>query len=307
MERVCQGITTSGEKCKLKAGESGFCHIHDPLKIEERKATRIATQEESRKKWAEGEKLREILDVVHSTCEAKGWYSRNKNIDRQQWRYATVAFSRTVSFHNVEGIFDISLENGVKIATSKVSFYSHGIQELLDAVMANLGELSWLESKEKKKDNSPSERLSRIEELLKRFHIVARQLKRRYNGRETLCISDEYDVQDLLHALLKTKFDDVRPEEYSPSYAGSSSRIDFLIKKERIIIEAKMANAKLTDKLIGEQLIIDIKRYQVHPDCNTLICFVYDPDGFIRNPVALENDLSGKHDNISVYVLVNPK
>ena len=28
-------------------------------------------------------------------------------------------------------------------------------------------------------------------------------------------------------------FDDIRPEEYTPSYAGGSSRIDFLLKDEK--------------------------------------------------------------------------
>lgn len=113
-------------------------------------------------------------------------------------------------------------------------------------------------------------------------------------------------MQGLLHALLKTIFDDVRPEENSPSYAGASSRIDFLLKNEKIVIEVKISTPSLKDKTIGEQLIIDMKRYQAHPDCKTLVCFVYDPDGHIKNPIALENDLSGKQDNINVHLVVVP-
>jgi glucan phosphorylase len=64
---------------------------------------------------------------------------------------------------------------------------------------------------------------------LKRFHLVARQLRERHNERSTLQIEDEYDVQDLLHALLKINFEDVRAEEVCPSYAGGSSRVDFLL------------------------------------------------------------------------------
>ena len=72
--------------------------------------------------------------------------------------------------------------------------------------------------------------------ILNSFHRVARQLQNRYNKRETISIQDEYDVQDLLHALLKISFDDVRPEEYTPSYAGSSTRVDFLLKKEKTMV-----------------------------------------------------------------------
>jgi REase_DpnII-MboI len=52
-------------------------------------------------------------------------------------------------------------------------------------------------------------------------------------------MKDEYDVQDSLHALLKLHFDDVRREEWTPSYAGSQSRMDFLLKREKIVVETK--------------------------------------------------------------------
>jgi hypothetical protein len=62
-----------------------------------------------------------------------------------------------------------------------------------------------------------------------RFHSIARQLAQRREDRTTLEIEDEYDVQDLLHALLRLYFDDIRPEEWTPSYGGASSRMDFLL------------------------------------------------------------------------------
>jgi len=39
--------------------------------------------------------------------------------------------------------------------------------------------------------------------------------------------------------------------------------------------------------------MIDIARYAAHPDCGTLVSFIYDPEHRIKNPVALERDLSG--------------
>ena len=53
-----------------------------------------------------------------------------------------------------------------------------------------------------------------------RFHVVAKQLAHRRENRPTLTIGDEYDVQDLLHALLRLHFEDVRPEEWTPSYGA---------------------------------------------------------------------------------------
>ncbi|OMD20453.1 hypothetical protein BSK48_30660 [Paenibacillus odorifer] len=143
--------------------------------------------------------------------------------------------------------------------------------------------------------------------LCYRFHMVARQLRSRHSDRPTLDINDEYDVQDLFHALLLLDFDDVRPEEWTPSYAGSSSRVDFLLKKERIIIEIKKTRRGLAAKDIGEQLLVDIQKYQSHPDCKMLICFVYDPEGRVSNPFGIENDLSREFEGIPVKVVITPK
>lgn len=146
----------------------------------------------------------------------------------------------------------------------------------------------------------------RLANLFKNFHTVARQLKRRHAGRATLEIRDEYDVQDLLHGLLKIDFDDVRPEDWTPATAGASNRMDFLLKDGEIAIEVKMTRPGLKDKELGEQLIIDIAKYQNHPNCKSLYCFVYDPDGIIRNPRGLEKDLEKIGGDFPVKVYVRP-
>src|ERR1051325_638719 len=146
-----------------------------------------------------------------------------------------------------------------------------------------------------------------IELVCSRFHTVARQLHGRYNERSTLIIADEYDVQDLLHSLLRLFFDDIRAEEWTPSYAGGASRVDFLLKQERIVIEVKKTRPNLGAKQVGEQLIIDIARYKAHPDCKTLYCFIYDPEGRIANPQGIENDLSQGDDSFTVKVQITPK
>jgi hypothetical protein len=137
--------------------------------------------------------------------------------------------------------------------------------------------------------------------------LVARQLRSRHDNRTTLDVEDEYDTQDLLHALLQLGFDDIRPEEWTPSYAGGSSRMDFLLKQEKIVIEVKKTRKGLAAKEVGEQLIIDIQKYQTHPDCKSLLCFVYDPEGRISNPRGLENDLSKETNGFKVRVVIAPK
>ncbi|EMV9318655.1 hypothetical protein AADU72_004230 [Vibrio vulnificus] len=152
-----------------------------------------------------------------------------------------------------------------------------------------------------------SKSLDGLNTILSRFHSVAMQLRKRYSARPTLDVNDEYDVQNLLHALLKLHFSDIRPEEWNPSYAGSSTRSDFLLPEINTIIEVKKTRQSMTDKDLGDQLVIDIANYKKHPQCNTLICFVYDPEGRIANPRGIENDLSNCDKDIDVRTIIVPK
>lgn len=146
-----------------------------------------------------------------------------------------------------------------------------------------------------------------LQAIIEKFHSVTTQFKNRYDKRPTITVNDEYDVQDLMNGLLRISFEDVRKEEYTPSYAGGSTRVDFLLKREKILIEVKKTRTTLKDKDIGNQLIIDIAHYKSHPDCKQLICFVYDPDNFVSNPRGLEDDLNRlSSDEMLVEVYIRP-
>lgn len=147
----------------------------------------------------------------------------------------------------------------------------------------------------------------KIENVFLKFHLVTLEITRRYAKRDTLRITDEYDVQDLLRGLLRIYFDDIRKEERTPSYAGGSTRIDFLLKQEQIAIETKMTREGLNAKKLGDELIVDIAHYQKHPDCKTLFCFVYDPEERLSNPHGLETDLTRKHEKLDVKVFIVPR
>jgi len=143
--------------------------------------------------------------------------------------------------------------------------------------------------------------------ISRRFHTFASQLTHRHDNRRPLRIKDEYDVQDVLHALLKLHFDDVRPEEWAPSHGGSSKRMDFLLKHEEIVVEAKMTRKTLAQKGVLDELTKDIETYRSHPNCRTLLCLVYDPERRCDNPAALEADLTGPRGPLNVIVHVCPK
>jgi len=157
------------------------------------------------------------------------------------------------------------------------------------------------------KPSSEDASIDKLRSLLLRFHAVAVQLRRRHDNRPTVDINDEYDAQDLLHALLCIYFDDIRPEEWTPSYAGKSARVDFFLKPQGVVVEVKKTRPGLTAREIGDQLIIDIARYAKMSGCKRLLCFIYDPESRIANPGGLEADLSGSRDGFEVEVLVVPR
>ena len=83
--------------------------------------------------------------------------------------------------------------------------------------------------------------------------------------------------------------------------------MDFVLKREKIVLETKFMGAKLIQGEVTRQLTIDEKYYRQYPDCQTLICFVYDPEYRCDNPTALENDVKLDEGDFRVIVLVSPR
>lgn len=151
--------------------------------------------------------------------------------------------------------------------------------------------------------------LEKVDLLCSRFHAVVDQLqqcKRPNKQGPSFSVSNEYDVQEVLHALLWIFFTDVRREDPVPQRAGASSRTDFVLKKEEIIIEVKKTRRNLRDNQVGKELIVDIERYKARKDCKLAYCFVYDPEHYVRNPAGLE-ELSRNEGELAVKVVVLPK
>lgn len=144
--------------------------------------------------------------------------------------------------------------------------------------------------------------------LLRGLRRAMHPLTHRRKGSQSLSFDSEYDIQDLLHAILRPWVADIRPEEFTPSYAGSSTRMDFLLPKHRTVIELKLVRDRPHGRKIGDELIIDIEHYRKHPQCDHLWCVIYDPNHCLTNAAGLTNDLSGKRSTpdgtLTVKVLV---
>lgn len=178
-----------------------------------------------------------------------------------------------------------------------------GVQ-FLEVLKENLIESSDVDVPESSKIDK-ADPIKLIELICNKFPHLVSQLRKRYKNRKTLEITDEYDVQDLLRVLLSLFFDDIRTEEHTPSHAGSSSRMDFLLKEEDIAIETKITrDGNDEDRRIGKEISEDINWYKEHPHCSMLICFVYDPDRRINNRPGLIKDLE-KTTDLRVRVFIH--
>jgi hypothetical protein len=125
-----------------------------------------------------------------------------------------------------------------------------------------------------------------------------------HRGRSGLHVSDEYDVQHILHAVSVLHFEEVEPEEQTPKMAGASSRLDFLLKQERVAIETKMTRDGLSRSKLREELASDILYFRAHPHVEALFIFVFDPKRKIMNESGFEHDLRSDSDDFLVRVVV---
>jgi hypothetical protein len=143
-----------------------------------------------------------------------------------------------------------------------------------------------------------------IERMARHFGEYARQLEKRQRGAEGFLITDEYGMQDAFHAALRLHFEDVRPEEWTPSYAGGASRMDFLVSDGEVAVELKYIHENQTSRAIGSEVAEDILRYQAHESCHALVVLVWDRGHVLANYRGLERDLSREHGSLSTLFVV---
>ncbi|HXW12726.1 MAG TPA: hypothetical protein VD694_08195 [Nitrososphaeraceae archaeon] len=207
-----------------------------------------------------------------------------------------------------QGFTDRTSRYGANYPVDFIILSAHNTRKLakrLEIDYKHLASLPKYNSKKNKDDIDDTTKLLR--NLFSKFHHVVIALRNRHSKRTPFKINDEYDVQDLLYSLLLLHFDDIRTEEWTPGYAGGTARMDFLLKKEKLVIECKKPRKGLGTKEVGDQLIMDMARYRNHAECKILVCFVYDPGSIITNPKGLQDDIEAKStSDFQIVVVIKP-
>lgn len=139
-------------------------------------------------------------------------------------------------------------------------------------------------------------------------NAVQKIIKDRRKGHPEFEIKDEYDVQDILYVIVKSFFPNMRDEDPIPKVGGKSTKIDLILREEKILIEVKMIKEKDSNEThFIEQLKVDFESYHKCIWLEKLFCFVYDPFKKTRD-ISNFNDLNGERTkgdhNYNVEVIV---
>jgi hypothetical protein len=148
-----------------------------------------------------------------------------------------------------------------------------------------------------------------IKDILINFsNAVQKIIKDRRKNHPDFKIEDEYDVQDILYVILKSILPQLRAEDPIPKVGAKSTKIDLILRTEKILLEVKMIkNLDANETNFIEELKVDFESYHECKWLDKLFCFVYDPYKKTKD-IANFNDLNGNrtkgNHNFKVEVIV---
>jgi hypothetical protein len=154
----------------------------------------------------------------------------------------------------------------------------------------------------RKRQAAPEPLLS-LELLLRRLPLVIRQLRWRQTDRPAFSVENELDLEDLLRSLVPLRFDDVRLECRTPAYSPGT-RTDLVVGPGKIALTAKYARPGLREPQLVDQCKEDVAYFRQRGGCRWLVCFVYDPEGMLRDPGSLESMMAGLTEDLHVLCII---
>lgn len=152
-----------------------------------------------------------------------------------------------------------------------------------------------------------------VETICRRIGKSAQILtNRQRKEKQAYSIKDEYDVQDLLHSILRAYLKSSVQEDPLPKLTGTkSSRADISIHDLGVLIEVKYAYGPSDQKRIFEQFSQDLLLYSQWPHLKTLLYLIYNSSDLV-DPEALEKlsgeqEINGKRFIVEVILRMNPR
>jgi len=137
--------------------------------------------------------------------------------------------------------------------------------------------------------HSPEPEVALVEQLCRRLPQAARILAiRSRKGKAPYEIKDEYDVQDLLHALLRGYLKYSVQEDPLSKVAGSkSARADISIEELGVLIELKYVHGPEDQKRLFEEYSQDLVLYASWQPLKHMVYLIYN-SADLRDAEAFE-------------------
>jgi hypothetical protein len=149
--------------------------------------------------------------------------------------------------------------------------------------------------------------VSTIFQICRRLRHTAQTLSARKRKKPNFVIADEYDVQDLLLAVLRAHLKQVISEEpFSKVANAASGRADLAIQKLGVLIEVKLARTADDQRRILDDFGKDLNLYAKWPHLKHLIFFIYNSH-LLADAEAFEEldgpkEISGRRFNVKVVL-----
>jgi hypothetical protein len=149
--------------------------------------------------------------------------------------------------------------------------------------------------------SAPAPTVAMLLQLCERLPQAARFLGSRREGKQPYRIADEYDVQDLLHAVIRAYFKYSIDEEPIGKVGGArSARADLALPDVNTLIEVKFVRGPKDQQRIVEEFAQDLLLYTAWAPLQTFIYMVYnsadlrDPEAVARLQGNGNTELNGK-------------
>jgi hypothetical protein len=121
--------------------------------------------------------------------------------------------------------------------------------------------------------------LERVLVICSRLQYAAQALVDRREKHTELPMSDEYDVQDLLVAVLRASFRLTIEEQFLEKLANAKSgKVDVVLKDYGIVVEIKFARESKDQSKFAKAFAEDVQLYAKWPQLKHLIFLVYNAD-----------------------------
>lgn len=227
-----------------------------------------------------------IPDLIHSLKENFPFYETYKKVvgsidsSERQLIVEFMIWFRTYENKTGNDIYNEMQHRGVELKPLDNLARFVETTTLPDIVISSIGQ-----------DN----KLDLLFKTIEKFTSASKSLTNRRKGKPNIQIEDEYDIQDILQAILKPHFPTIKIEEVVPGNdAEKFLKIDFVLSNIKVAIECKCIRDKNHAKKLTKEINDDIQTYHKHSHCSHLVFFIYDKDLLITSPDTLEENYSKK-------------